>query len=183
MNEIRDLALLCSAQRVLAEAQTVDEVKDLRDKAAAVKAYVQKARLGRDLVIKAATIRIRAERRLGQMLRDIPLANAAPGNQHTGPRHETTPGVVRLEDLGISKNESSRSQRIADLADDLFESYIQQCLKAQREPTLNALLRRVPKKSDRDKVGSKQLTLDIEPAALDTSGQTAARYPTRLWSR
>ena len=37
--------LLSSAQRALAEARTLDEVKNLRDKAVAVKAYAKKVQL------------------------------------------------------------------------------------------------------------------------------------------
>lgn len=54
MDEPREIILLSSAQRALAEAKTVDEVKDLRDKAVAVKAYAKKARLGKDLVVDAS---------------------------------------------------------------------------------------------------------------------------------
>jgi len=180
MSEIRDLALLNTAQRALAEASTVDEVKDLCDKAAAVRAYIQKARLGRDLVIEAATIRIRAERRLGQMLHEIPLANAAPGNQHTGPEREAVNGAIRLEDLGISKNESSRSQRIAELADDLFETYLRKCFEAQREPTLGAVLRLVPKQPLGDKAASKPTTIDVQPTTSDASGISRTGFATVL---
>ncbi len=51
MSEPREITLLSSAERALAEARTVDEVKDLRDKAVAVKAYAKKAQLGKQLVV------------------------------------------------------------------------------------------------------------------------------------
>ena len=180
MNEIRDLTLLSSAQQALAEARTVDEAKDICDRAAAVRAYVQKARLGRELVIEAATIRIRAERRLGQMLREVPLANAAAGNQYTGPDPEATSNAVRLEDLGITKNESSRSQRIADLADDLFEGYLKECRQAQREPTLSALVRLVAKNSNGKQNSSKQTVVDAVPASANRPEHTAGAAATVL---
>ena len=141
MTQPRDLVLLTQAQRVLAQASTVDEVKELRDKAAAVRAYVQKARLGRHLVIEAALVRMRAERRLGEMLGEARLANSAPGNQHTDPKERKRPEAVLLKDLGITKNESSRSQRIAELPDATFEQYLAQCVHNQREPTFTSLLR------------------------------------------
>jgi hypothetical protein len=51
----------------LAECRTIDEVKDLHDKAEAMRAY---GRMANDvqLEIDASEIRLRAERRLGQML-------------------------------------------------------------------------------------------------------------------
>lgn len=155
MNEIRDLTLLANAQRVLIEARTIDEAKDLRDKAVAVRAYVQKARLGRTLMIEAATIRIRAERRLGQMLRETPLANSAPGNQYTHSTASNGNDTASLRELGITKNESSRSQRIANLADELFEKYLADCQQAQREPTIAAVLRLAPKNNGDNQDASK----------------------------
>lgn len=58
MNEPRDLVLLSKAGKALAEATALDEVKDLRDKAAAVRAYIKKARLGQKLVVEAAVIKL-----------------------------------------------------------------------------------------------------------------------------
>lgn len=141
MSDPRELVLLSKAQRALAEASTIDEVKDIRDKAAAVKAYAQKARLGKSLVVEASAVRIRAERRLGQMLLDTPLATSSSGNQHTVPGGEPPPEAVLLEDLGITKNESSRSQRIAQLDDPDFEQYLAGCQQTEREPTFAGLLR------------------------------------------
>ena len=109
---------------MLAQATTVDEVKDLRDRAAAVKAYAKKARLGQQIVAEAAAIRLQAERRLGEMLQSLELADSAPGNQYTG-RVEDAPsenGRICLRDLGLTKSDSSRSQRLARLPDDVFET-------------------------------------------------------------
>ena len=44
MDEPREIILLSRAHQALTEAQTLDEVKDLRDKAVAVRAYAKKAR-------------------------------------------------------------------------------------------------------------------------------------------
>ena len=46
-----------------------------------------------------------------------------------------------LKDLGITKNESSRSQRIAELPDAPFEQYLADCVESQREPTFASLFR------------------------------------------
>lgn len=140
MTEPRELTLLTHAQRALAEARSVDEVKQLRDKAELVKAYARKAKLGQHIVVEACVIKVQAERKLGQMLLTLGLANAAPGNQHTGPR-ERPANVVFLRDLGITKSDSSRSQQLASLPDDVFERYLQDSLQSQREPTTASLLR------------------------------------------
>lgn len=56
-----------AACRALAEAKAVDEVKDLRDKADAMRIYAMQAK-NKTLEIDAAEIRIRAERRLGELI-------------------------------------------------------------------------------------------------------------------
>jgi len=143
MPEPRELILLNKATRTLAQATTIDEVKDLRDKATAVKAYIQKAQLGQQLLIDAAVFRLRAERRLGEMLVALQLADAAPGNQYTDSQDPSTmpSDTVFLRDLGISKQDSSRSQRIAGLPHETFEQYLTESAAAQRQPTLTGLLR------------------------------------------
>ena len=144
MNEPRDLVLLSKAERAIIEANTLDEVKDILDRATAVKAYAKKAQLGQKIVVEAAAIKLRAERRLGEMMQMVKLADSAPGNQYTGPLVLQSPdnnAPVFLRDLGITKSDSSRSQRIAKLPTETFERYLAESMDSNREPTTTALLR------------------------------------------
>jgi N6-adenosine-specific RNA methylase IME4 len=144
MSQPRELILLTNAQRALAKACSVDEVKELRDKAEAVKAYAKKARLGKDIVMEASVIKVRAERKLGEILQSLDLAKASPGNQHSGRRPNPVDGKpIFLSDLGVTKSDSSRAQQIASLPDSVFERYIAGSVQARREPTTAAFLRLV----------------------------------------
>lgn len=139
----RELILLDRARTALLEARTVDEVRDLRDKAQAVRAYVRKARLGHNILLEAAAIKLRAERRLGEMLQLLPLARSAPGNQHKPGCEDADTNGVRLQEIGISKSESSRLQKIASLPESQFEQYVEGNLLAEIEPTTAGCLRLV----------------------------------------
>ena len=135
--------LLSKARRAISEATTLDEVKDIRDKAAAVTAYVKKAQMGQGLVVEAATVKLRAERRLGELLQTLVFADSSLGNQYTGKiiADAENGKPLFLRDLGVTKSDSSRSQRIASLPEDTFERYLSENIEAQREPTIAGLLR------------------------------------------
>jgi N6-adenosine-specific RNA methylase IME4 len=141
MTEPRELVLLSRASQALEQASTVDEVKDLRDKAEAVKAYARKAKLGHSILIEASLIKVNAERKLGEILRETELARAAPGNQYTAENELPTEAPPTLASLGISKSDSSRLQQISTLPDEVFDRYVQEAVASQREPTTAGLLR------------------------------------------
>ena len=111
--EPRELVLLTRAQQTLAEVRTIDECREIRDKAEAICSYNKKAGRSRRIVLLAAEVKLDAERRIGQLLAALPLANGAPGNQYTGKqtnRSHAATGPIRLRDLGLTKSDSSRAQ-------------------------------------------------------------------------
>lgn len=116
-----------AACRALAECKAVDEVKDWRDKAAALQAYARQAK-NKQLEVDAAEIRIRAERRLGQMLQDED-ARAKPGQY----QQESSPPT--LADLGISRDLSSRAQAIAAIPQEEFEQTLAEHREEQQAVT------------------------------------------------
>ena len=128
-----------AARRALAAARAVDEVKDIRDKAEAMRVYARQAQ-DRQLEIDAAEIRIRAERRLGEMIqaqkKTVGLNVGAKGSIVTGTSRGplkivtgTSRGPLKddrptLADAGISKNLSSRAQKLAAVPEDKFEELV-----------------------------------------------------------
>ena len=121
-----------AACRALAEAKAVDEVKDWRDKAQAIQAYARQAK-NKQLEVDAAEIRIRAERRLGQILKD----SAETGERATASdgRPEKASTAPRLSDMGISYDLSSRAQQIASIPDDEFEQTLAEHREEQQAVT------------------------------------------------
>lgn len=110
------------ACRALAEANSIDEVKDVRDKAEAFRHYARQAK-NKELEINAAAIRIRAERRLGEMIQD---RKAVKPQLAKGRRSDLVPAGNQveeptLEELGIDKKLSSRAQKIAAVPEEKFE--------------------------------------------------------------
>lgn len=109
-----------AARAALAAAHRVDEVKTIRDKAQAMAAYAKQAR-DTQMVQWATEIKVRAERRCGEMLRD----SAETGQRNTGgkPSHDAT--VTKLRDLGITRDQSSRYQKLAAMPAEHFETAVE----------------------------------------------------------
>jgi hypothetical protein len=108
--------------RAIAEALEVDEVKEIRDRAIALETYARQAR-NFEAETKAARIRLRAERRAGQLLKEMPKAKGSPGNQYTGPL-DRSEGSKTLAEHGISHDQSSQWQRLADVPEERFEKLL-----------------------------------------------------------
>jgi hypothetical protein len=109
---------MCSA---IAAAYQVDEVKDIRDKALAIEIYARQAR-NTEAETRACEIRLRAERRCEQLLREREMAKA--GRPPDNWSHDATDfrGAAPLADLGISKTQSSRWQKLAAIPEEDFEA-------------------------------------------------------------
>lgn len=183
-----------AARRALAAAHRVDEVKAIRDRAEAVRTYAQQAR---DLEMQnmAAEIRIRAERRAGQLLLDM---EKNPGTRGEGrPRKDgtkrrsarPTANPPTLEEVGISKDQSAKWQKIALLVDDAtFEKALVQALEKNGELTTAALLREIreivtpnamPTEPDVNLIAA-ELTRDIESQSRREKLDTVVRLRNRL---
>lgn len=115
-----------AACRALAEAKAVDEVKDVRDKADAMRVYAMQAKNKR-LEVDAAEIRIRAERRLGELIAEQKagegLNQGGRPPEKTG-REQRPVSTPTLAEAGISKDLSSRAQKLAAVPAAEFEAEV-----------------------------------------------------------
>lgn len=115
MQELVRYDAMCHA---IAAAYQVDEVKDLRDKAIAIEMYARQAK-NVEAERQACEIRLRAERRWGQLYRDSEKAK----NQHDLPVVGDD-GHKTLESMGVSRDQSSRWQGLAEVDEDTFEEEV-----------------------------------------------------------
>jgi hypothetical protein len=119
--EIRGpLADLEAAVQLLANSRDLNEVRQIRDMAEAARLYAIAIERGLEAQNHAAEIKIRAERRAGELLAGMDLN----GNRFSGPR---------LEPLGIEKHESHRWQQIARVPEERFEAHLETVKAAGRE--------------------------------------------------
>lgn len=112
-----------AARAALEACVSVDEVKSISDDAAALAAYARQAK-DKDLQKMAIDIRMRARRRLGEMM----AAQKAKAGKNKGGRPRKT-GVsetpVSLAEAGIDKNLARESRAAAALSPEAFEAEIE----------------------------------------------------------
>ena len=127
--------------KAIACAYRVDEVKHIHDKATALLAYAKQAG-DYELQNQAAEIRILAERRAGELLADMHATGQRQGKEHGRPTKVSSP--TTLPKLGITRDQSSKWQRMAKLIDDeTFERALVRAKERNGELTTAGLLREV----------------------------------------
>jgi hypothetical protein len=139
------LVTLEEATRMLAACRTVNEAKGVRDLAEAARVYAREAELGFEAQNYAAEIRLRAERRLG----DILIEMAEEGARRTQATAKSN-DLQSLDNLRIEPHESSRWQRLANMSRSDFEDYLKTA-KAEGQPItlLGALRTQIARQSER----------------------------------
>lgn len=114
-----------AARHALAVCKNVDEVKDILDKAEAMRAY---GVIANDTTMEhdAIEIRLRAERRLGEMIAGQKSESglAKPGPKPSNNSVDPPDRIPTLADAGISKDLSTRAQNIAAVPEKEFEKEI-----------------------------------------------------------
>lgn len=136
----------------LAEAHRVDEVKDIRDKAEAMAAYARQAK-DQDLILWATEIKVRAERRAGELLTSM-AERGERAVQGDGPRFDPANSSIAelsvekpktLAELGVNKRESHRWQQLASMSEDHFEAAVATAKESAGQVTTAFMLREAAK--------------------------------------
>lgn len=124
------LALIAAAENALEQAQSIEEVLDLRDKAQAFATLARLAEAHFELEQRATLLRIRAERKAGELLPSI--------IQHGGdPRSRAT----TLDGIGLTKSQSYRWQTIASIPEPKFNAWLDEKMAAGHDLSTAGLIR------------------------------------------
>jgi hypothetical protein len=130
----RGLRLLDRANRLLSEANSLEDLKEARDTAEAARTFAKAARLGLELQNRAAELKLRAERKAGTFLAHLRLR----GGDRRSKCQDVT---LKLEQLGVTKRQSSLWQLAATVPDESFEGYLRDKNALGHEVTGSGLLR------------------------------------------
>jgi hypothetical protein len=122
-----------AAQRAIAECHRVDECKNWADKAAALASYARQAR-DDSLRVMALRIQARAERRCGELLKQIEPARGANQNIQEGAHPKVTRSSAAQE-AGLSEHQRKTALRIASIPQEDFNNRVE----GPSPPTITAL--------------------------------------------
>lgn len=123
-----------AARAALQAAHSVDEVKDIRDKAQAMSAYARQAK-DTALVEWATEIKVRAERKAGEMLSEVDRAPAGRGDKPVEGIRST------LERIEVPVATAHRWQKLAAIPEDKFEQAVAAAKEVAGEVTTAAVKR------------------------------------------
>ncbi len=120
--QVQSMVKLGIAQRALAEARTLDDVKRVRDQAEALRLYVKQQEMGLQMQNDMAEIKLRAERRAGEILATMEKQDG--GDAMRARSQGVTEVPPTLAELGIEKMQSHRWQLAAQVPEDVFERHV-----------------------------------------------------------
>jgi len=105
-----------------------------------VAAYARQAQ-EKELLQWATEIKVRAERRAGEMLAEMPKQDGGHAAKVKARSHDVTEVPKTLSEMGITKNESSRWQKLAAVSDEKFEEAVAAAKEVAGELTTAYLLK------------------------------------------
>ena len=135
--------------RAIDAAYEVDEVKDIRDKAAALEHYARQAH-NTEAEVQCCEIRLRAERKWGQIYAASEKAKGGGKRGADGKFHQaspvTTPGDEErtLADMAVSRDQSSRWQKLGEVPEEQLGNRRRPTPSSSRRFRRNRIRRRYP---------------------------------------
>lgn len=129
------IAKLSSIRKALEQAKTIGEVIDVRDQAEAVATYAKAIGLSVQNVNSAVEVKLRAERKAGALIASLPGFGT-----HGGNRKASRP-IEGLETLGVERHQSQRWQKLSEMPDEAFDSFLWETNDQGKELTTASVMR------------------------------------------
>jgi hypothetical protein len=91
------------------------EAKQIADAAEAARVYLERTHASAETVNRATEIRLLAERQMGEFLQVMPKNEGTRPNREHGGSMQEPPSTPTLAEIGITKKQSSRAQKLAEI--------------------------------------------------------------------
>jgi len=156
MTESGALVEISNAEAALERASDIHDMLNLRDAAMAYAVFAD-AQAFKEAAQKAKIFQLKAERKAGGWLEEY-------GPEHGGDRSSSHDENLKLEDLDIDHNESSRWQLEAKLPEAKFNTWTDDCLATGKEVTAAGLRRQVREHQREERVQEDKQAAEDLPA-------------------
>ena len=113
-----------AARGDLTQAKSLEEVQDVLQKVNALEAISKKFRLSKEVQLDTNELRIRIERRLGEMLKAIDKDKEGRTKKIDSSSDKLSSSNPTFSDLGLTKNEWLKFQQLASASAEVFEAVI-----------------------------------------------------------
>ena len=129
---MNELILWDKMKQAVVECHNIDEISNIRNQAEAYRYALRQAKESPEVIKKAEEIKLRAERRAGELLKEDIGISKGSNQMSNGTTSKNT-----LNNMGISRDQSSKWQKIANIPEEKFENYIE----VQKELSTAGVLR------------------------------------------
>ena len=141
MNNETNLVKLDRIRRELMLCKTIDDAKDIRDKAEAMRNYAKQRDYSLESQNHCAEIKLRAERKIGEFSKELPKANPGVKPKTIKSQDVTQYKTEVLKEAGLNRMQAHRFEAIAELPEETFEKHIQETKDAKEELTTSSVLK------------------------------------------
>jgi len=132
-------------EAMLAEEIRLDPIRELRDTAAAARVYAKQRGMGQKAQNLAAEVRLRAERRMGEILATMPKYRGAMGNKggRGAPVERKPDDPPTMADLGLDRNEAQRMRWLARVPREALQNALGSFRESKVDLTFDKLRRAI----------------------------------------
>lgn len=148
----------------IAECKAFDELKEIRDKAEALRQYAKQANESLQVQNDLAEIKLRAQRRLGELSLELPTSDGGRPSKNSRHDDESLTKAEILKESGLDPSNIHRLEAIATLSEEKFEGHIREVREKGGELTTAAMVR-VAKQSIRQ--AENALIAATDPGRID----------------
>lgn len=170
------LAHFDQARHHLELARTLDEVKEIRDQAEALRLYARQSRQSLEMQNRCAEIKLRAERRAGEMLRETERAQGARTDTSRQPDAKL-PFRSALREVDIPEPTARRWQTVAAIPEERFEAHLRETTERGEELTTAGLIQAQRRRDIAERHTANRAAMSAFP-----SGRFSVLYADPPWS-
>jgi hypothetical protein len=157
------LAKLDKATQMLSEAKTLDEVKSIVDIAEAARVYARAAKLGLEAYNHAAEIKTRAERKAGEMLKQLDHGEEGrPSKLYQADKVSPFKEIIKENNIPIAT--AYRWQQVSNMPELVFERHLED-MRGEKPITTSGILKKMNGNGHKASV-----TYNNQPAIQETHG-------------